>query len=247
MELTIRDDIRKLIPPLTDDERRQLEANIRVDGCRDSLVVWPTNGTHVLLDGHHRKEICEEHGLSFKTRKIHCDNENFAKVWVINNQFGRRNLNPYQRAELTFELEKYLPREKPGPKTGVTLSKDQVTNPYPHERAAKLAGMSSSQYNRAKYVDKHADEETKEKLRKGEATIAGVRTDMRNKEKGVIPKQKRLTSKQLNAPLSKGLDWAKRAVWQMKQIDDTDPERKQAFEFVRTWLNENEHKNTVDR
>lgn len=42
------------IPPLSVEEREQLEANIAAHGCRDPLTVW--NG--VLLDGHNRYEIC---------------------------------------------------------------------------------------------------------------------------------------------------------------------------------------------
>ncbi len=31
--------------------------------------------------------------------------ESAAKIWIIKNQFGRRNLTPYQRAELALKLE----------------------------------------------------------------------------------------------------------------------------------------------
>ena len=41
-----------LVPPLTAQEREQLEANLLREGCRDALVVWAGHG--ILLDGHNR-------------------------------------------------------------------------------------------------------------------------------------------------------------------------------------------------
>jgi ParB-like chromosome segregation protein Spo0J len=56
-----------LIPPLTADEREQLEANISAHGgARDPLVVWARGGKLTLVDGHNRYAICKAHGLPFK-------------------------------------------------------------------------------------------------------------------------------------------------------------------------------------
>ena len=38
--MQIDDEFKALIPPLSVDERAQLEANLLADGCRDPLVVW---------------------------------------------------------------------------------------------------------------------------------------------------------------------------------------------------------------
>ena len=51
-----------LIPPLSDDERAQLESNIKAEGCRDALIVWGD----LLVDGHRRYEICKAHDLEFE-------------------------------------------------------------------------------------------------------------------------------------------------------------------------------------
>jgi ParB family chromosome partitioning protein len=87
-----------LIPPLTEDEQRQLEANLLADGCRDPLVVWQEQG--VLLDGHNRYRICQEHRIAFDVRKVALPHRSAAKVWVIRNQLGRRNLTPDQASYL---------------------------------------------------------------------------------------------------------------------------------------------------
>ena len=38
--IVIDPEFQALIPPLQAEERKQLEANIIADGCRDPLVVW---------------------------------------------------------------------------------------------------------------------------------------------------------------------------------------------------------------
>jgi hypothetical protein len=134
-----------LIPPLTADERAQLEVNLRAEGCRESLVVWAGEpparvcpscppGTlfsraaalveareggavwlcgfcdhgerrpWTLLDGHHRYAICQAHDLPFDIVEAPewVKSREDAKIWIIQHQFGRRNLEPYQRAELAL-------------------------------------------------------------------------------------------------------------------------------------------------
>ena len=87
-----------LIPPLTDDERKQLEANLLADGCRDPLVVWDEKG--ILLDGHNRYRVCQERDITFNVRKISLPNRDAARIWIIRNQLGRRNLSPEQASYL---------------------------------------------------------------------------------------------------------------------------------------------------
>lgn len=78
------------IPPLSPEEREQLEANIVAHGCRDPLTTW--NG--ILLDGHNRLEICTRLGLPFKVVSIELPNREAAEDWIDANQLGRRNLTP---------------------------------------------------------------------------------------------------------------------------------------------------------
>ena len=51
-EIQIDPEFKSLIPPLSNDERSQLLANLLASGCRDPLVVW--KGHNILLDGHNR-------------------------------------------------------------------------------------------------------------------------------------------------------------------------------------------------
>ena len=99
--LQINPEFKKLIPALTVDEFQQLEANCLAEGIRDAIVVW--NG--YILDGHNRYEIANKHGLQYRTVEKHFESETDAKIWMIYNQFGRRNLNAWQRSVLALELE----------------------------------------------------------------------------------------------------------------------------------------------
>ena len=41
----------------------------------------------------------------FKTVEVEFEDRNDAKIWVVKNQFSRRNISAYQRGELALKLE----------------------------------------------------------------------------------------------------------------------------------------------
>jgi phage N-6-adenine-methyltransferase len=84
-----------LIPPLSAEERQQLEENIvEHGGARDPLVVWASKGSLTLLDGHNRHEICTRLGLPFDICELRFGSREEAEDWIDRNQLGRRNLDP---------------------------------------------------------------------------------------------------------------------------------------------------------
>jgi methylase of polypeptide subunit release factors len=74
-----------------------LEQSVLAEGIRDPLVVWRRNGELILLDGHHRYELAQKHGLDFKIVEMEFDDESQAVQWVLRNQLARRNLTDEQR------------------------------------------------------------------------------------------------------------------------------------------------------
>ena len=167
---TINPAFQALIPPLQPEELAQLEANILADGCRDPLVTWKG----VLVDGHNRMAICQKHGKFFDVVEKSFRYEDEAKVWIIHNQFGRRNLTPYCRAELALKLEPLLKAK--AKEKQVEGGKDKVpqnsAKPIEtREELAKVASVSHDTIAKVKIIDAHASEATKDKLRKGETTI----------------------------------------------------------------------------
>jgi hypothetical protein len=90
-----------LIPPLSAEERQQLEDNIvEHGGARDPLVVWASKGTLTLLDGHNRYEICTRLELPFDVHELRFKSREEAADWIDKNQLGRRNLDARQMSLL---------------------------------------------------------------------------------------------------------------------------------------------------
>jgi 16S rRNA G966 N2-methylase RsmD len=97
VNLNVHHEIESLLLPLSGEELKFLEESILKEGIRDPLVVWSHNGEHILLDGHHRLKIAEKHGLNYKVVEKNFETLEEAKLWVLTNQLGRRNLTDEQR------------------------------------------------------------------------------------------------------------------------------------------------------
>ncbi len=177
---TVDPEFRDLIPPLTPEERAGLEASIRAEGCRDPLVVW--SGHDVILDGHNRFDICTAHGIGFDTKGLTLADSDEAKAWIIRNQFARRNLNLYQRAELVLRLEPLIAAEAEARMmAGKKLNPMQNSAQGPvREKLARLAGVSHDTIDKAKLIQEKAPEQIKEQLRRGEASISAEYLRLRN-------------------------------------------------------------------
>lgn len=105
--LKIDNEFQQLIRPLTSEERKQLEANIIADGCRDPITVWDG----IIIDGHNRYEICHKHNIPFKLHKMKFETREEVIQWICANQLGRRNLNEEARKFLIgkqYETEKVI-------------------------------------------------------------------------------------------------------------------------------------------
>ncbi|MBI5724295.1 MAG: hypothetical protein HZA50_10085 [Planctomycetes bacterium] len=190
-------EFKALIPALTDQEMSQLEANILQDGCLEPLIIWREKG--ILLDGHNRLEICHRYSLEFSTRHVSLPDRNEAKRWIIEHQFGRRNLTPFQRVELTLKLEPLIAakaKEKQRESGGAVLQKSVKPPIHTQKELAKKADVSHDTIEKGKFLARHADAKTQEKLRLGELSInsayKAVRKETEQKKraeaKSAIPK-----------------------------------------------------------
>ena len=107
INLKIDPEFQSQIPPLTDDEFKQLEENILKEGkLLSPLIVWG----NTLVDGHNRYAILQKHPeIYFSTMPLHFANREEALAWICKNQLGRRNLSPEQKRYLLgkqYEAEK---------------------------------------------------------------------------------------------------------------------------------------------
>lgn len=83
--------------------KHAFEASLKAEGCLYALVIW--GSSNILLDGHNRYEICGRLNIPFQTIERAFESREEAKIWIINNQFARRNLYPFQRAQLALIVE----------------------------------------------------------------------------------------------------------------------------------------------
>lgn len=105
--LQIDPEFERQIPPLTDDEYKQLEENIVSEGVvLMPLIVW--NGT--IVDGHNRYKIVRAHPhIRFDVIEKDFINRYEVLAWICKNQLGRRNLTLTQKRLLIgdqYEAEK---------------------------------------------------------------------------------------------------------------------------------------------
>ncbi len=185
--MQILQELEILIPPLTSEEFKQLERNILEEGIRDPLVTW--NG--ILVDGHNRYRIAQEYDIDFKTVEKEFADINAVKVWMINNQFGRRNLISYVRTVLALRLKEIYSEiakeNQKGGQGGILLpqtfgeanKKENETN----YKIGKIADVSSETIRRVEKIEANASPEIKAKVSTGEISINEAFKEIKKEEK----------------------------------------------------------------
>ena len=170
MELKTRKLFADLIPPLSIEERGELENSIMDEGCRDAICVW--NG--VIVDGHNRYEICKRRKRAFRVKEMSFDNDEAAVAWIIRNQVGRRNLTAMQRAELALKLKDAIAAEakkRQGARNDLKKNipqKSAGSSKETRDELAKMAGVSHDTIAKVEKIIAGAEPEVVEATRKGE-------------------------------------------------------------------------------
>ncbi|RUT03788.1 hypothetical protein DSM106972_047020 [Dulcicalothrix desertica PCC 7102] len=90
--LNIDPEFQNLIPPLSDEEKFLLEAQLKESGCLSPLMVWKGKG--ILLDGHNRYQLCQKLQIPYNIAEVELASRDAAICWIANNQLGRRNMTP---------------------------------------------------------------------------------------------------------------------------------------------------------
>jgi 16S rRNA G966 N2-methylase RsmD len=161
-DITIDAEFQSLIPPLRPEELAQLEANVLADGIRDPLVVWDG----VLIDGHNRYGLAQKHTLAYQVVQKDFADRDAAVLWIVYNQFGRRNLLTAARAELAMRIEPILAQQaKARQVAGLRRGDEAPVVPNSEQRkvkdlnatktatqAAEAAGLKRDTYHKAKTV-----------------------------------------------------------------------------------------------
>jgi transcriptional regulator with XRE-family HTH domain len=182
LELKIIPEFKNLIPGLSSKEFRGLEESLQSEGCRDPIVTWKG----IIVDGHNRYQICTALKIPFKTIEREFSDETEAKIWIIKNQFARRNLLPYTRATLAESLKGMIAekaKENQKIRKGNQRGTTRANSPdlcQTREDLAKIAGVGSNTISRVEFINQKASEEIKQKLVNGEVSINSAYKEIKN-------------------------------------------------------------------
>ena len=190
MQIKINDMLRAYIDPLSESEYAALERSILVEGCRDALVLWED----VLVDGHNRYQICQQHGIPFKvTENTSFKSLDDVKLWMIDNHLGRRSVSDFQRGVLALR-KKEIVAARMAELAALALAEDAAIAPPdatdPHnalarpavmplssrEDIARAARLSSNTISQIEKIQKTATPELVEAVRSGTISINAAAT-----------------------------------------------------------------------
>lgn len=173
--------LRDALPPQAPEEHARLEASILEDGHpRDPLVVWKRDDEYVLVDGHHRYEICQRHNLPFRVVEREFESEADVLQWMVQLQLGRRNLSIFAKVEAVIKLKPKL--------SAVARAQGQKT----YKVLGELSGTSHATVHRVDAIlqamEKNpALKESLPGLRTGEVPVMKVYTSL--KAVGLAPEE----------------------------------------------------------
>lgn len=173
MTITINEELRAYIDPLTEDEYAALERSLLAEGCRDALVLWGD----LLVDGHNRYGICTRHGIPFQTTQ----NKSFQSIddvhlWMIDNHLGRRSVSDFQRGVLALRKKEILSartaQQTPAePAAADAPAPAAVAPPLTREAIARAARVSSATLGQIEKIQKTAAPELVSAVKSGVISI----------------------------------------------------------------------------
>lgn len=194
-ELKIDPELRDLLPPLTNDEYKQLEKNIVENGFDKNFPIMEWNG--FIVDGHNRYSICKKHNIEYVVGTLGYETKDEVMEWMLDIQLGRRNLSPIQRIAVA---EKYRPiyekqaKERQATSTGGAnpqltpnlVEADKTNNRSENEtnsKLAKIANVGKETYRQAKRVLDSNNEELKNRVLSGKTSISAGYKELQNEKK----------------------------------------------------------------
>ncbi len=187
MDLLIDQELKNITPSLSTEEYQLLEQSIISEGCRDAIAVW--KGHNIILDGHNRYAICKQHNKPYSTLEISLNSHSDVEEWIIKAQFGRRNLNAYQRSVLALKLKDiYAAQAKKRQLSSLKQYQNTVTQisaqrSETRQKLAKVAGVSHDTINKVEKIEALATPEQKEKVATGEVSINETYRIVKKKDK----------------------------------------------------------------
>jgi len=155
----------------------------------------------VIVDGHNRYRICQEHGIAFTTKEMHFSDEDSAKLFIIDNQLKRRNLPPAAIGDLKLEekalvakqAEKRLHLSQGRGKKG-TPNLGEVSNKHDGETLEVLArdiGIGRESLRKLDVIKQKAKEGDPVAINEREALISGKKKSIHGAYVRVVGREQR--------------------------------------------------------
>jgi len=191
--LSIRDvvvdpELESLLRPLNEDESNKLTASILRGWTDESIKVWL--GHNLLIDGHNRFKVWQTDLNSDPDNapnivELPFESIEDVKVWMVENQLQRRNLNPAEVIQLMLlqsgELRKIARRNQIAGGQGFELSRNcDKANILDH--VAEKSGVHRATVARAKKVFDKGTPELKQQMLAGDKSIHAAYQEVKQAE-----------------------------------------------------------------
>ncbi len=170
-QLNVNPEYQRLLPALPKAEYQALKNSIE---NRELYQPIDVNEGGTILEGHHRATACRELQIDPVVNVRNFDDPLREKLFVIEANLVRRQLNDFQKIELSqplLEIETELAGKRE--RNGKALSSNELRG-QARDIVAKRIGISPTTYQRGLTVIKEARENVKQKLRKGSESIGGA-------------------------------------------------------------------------
>ena len=169
----------QLLPPLTGEQLAALEADLLANGCYSPIIV---NEDMVIVDGHHRHELCEKHGLAYKMAVFSFADMLEAKQWALDTQKGRRNLDKWELGKIALKLKPDVEARAKANQSaagGDKFNQEPLSATLPEavpavdtrRELAEAVGLGERTMGKVMQIDEHAPAPIREALDSGELSI----------------------------------------------------------------------------
>ena len=178
---TVLPEMAELLPPLTGEQLAALETDILKNGCYSPVIV---NEDMVVIDGHNRQRLCEQHGLPYQMAVFSFADLLEAKQWALDTQKGRRNLDKWELGKIALRLKPDIEarakenmsagggdQKSEDAKSGCANSQNPISPVNTTQELADAVGIGHQTMSRIMQIDEHAPPAVKDALDSGDLSI----------------------------------------------------------------------------
>ncbi len=178
---TVLPEMAELLPPLTGEQLAALEADILKNGCYSPVIV---NEDMVVIDGHNRQRLCEQHGLPYQMAVFSFEDMLEAKQWALDTQKGRRNLDKWELGKIALRLKPDIEarakenmsagggdQKSEDAKSGLAILPNPISPVDTRKELAEAVGLGERTMGKVMQIDEHAPAPIREALDSGDLSI----------------------------------------------------------------------------